>query len=608
MRGALAPIAYLFGLLLLLIGERLYGPGSAARTFCDGLAVLGLALAIGERLKRFSEASGETRSVLSRLLPAYAVGVLGVLLYGAVAEGSPLGLEDGDLSTVLLLASLFLIVLGTLPLLFMEWALASMYGAKVLEGRRLAESGRAGVALAIALAFVGLLNFWANDADTRWDVRTLSALEPSGATLEMARNLSEPVTVTLFFPPANDVARTLDPYFDALDASSEQVTVQRVDRDMRPKLAKDMRARKNGTVVISRGDNHEAIQIGTESGKARSKIKKLDGDLQKKLGKVSRDQKIAYFVTGHGERTTSPRSEDLPGLKVTKQLLEQMNFKVKKLGPRDDLGNQVPDDATIVFVVGPQYPMLDPELQSLVDYVQGGGALFVLVDPVTDSEPELTPLLQALGVEITSAVLTHDRKFFPLRGGLTDRQFLMTTRFSTHDSTTVLSRISSQVAVFMDASGSLDKIDGLVPASEGGIDVQFTVRSVAGTWGEVDGDLEFDKDTEKKDVYSVVAAVQLPDADDGSKGGRAIVTADADMVADLIMARSKGNQQWVHDAVRWLEDDVVLIGEVADIEDTPIQHSAEDETLWFWLSTLGLPLLIGLGGWGARRARRGELS
>jgi len=606
MRGVIAPISFLVGLLVLLVGERLFGPGNGFRTFCAVLAAVGLGFGAGERLKRWADASGETRAVLGRLIPAYAVGLLGALLYAGVAEGSPVTLAEGDAATVLFLAALLLLVLGTLPMLLMEASLMSMAGAERLEDRRLAESGKAGVALALALAFVGLLNFWANDTDARWDLRTHRTLVPSEATLEMVRNLSEPVTVTLFFPPANDVARTVEPYFDTLAGASDQLSVQLVDRDMRPQLAKDMRARKNGTVVVSRGESHESIQLALESGKARGKIKKLDGDLQKKLGKVTRDQKMAYFVTGHGERSTSPRADDLPGLKVTKQLLEQMNFKVKKLGPRDGLGNQVPDDATVVFLVGPQYPMLEPELASLVSYVQGGGALFVLVDPVTDQPPELDLLLEALGVQVDSRVLTHDRKFFPVRGGLSDRQFLMTTRFSSHDSTTILARISSQVAVFLDATGSLSKREGLAAASDGGPDVQFTVRSVAGTWGEVDGDLEFDKDAEKKDVYSLVAAVQLPGGDDGAKGGRAIVGADADLAGDLIMARSKGNQQWFHDAVRWLEDDIVLIGEVADIEDTPIQHSAEGEALWFWLTTLGFPLLIGFGGWGARRIRRGD--
>ena len=75
-----------------------------------------------------------------------------------------------------------------------------------------------------------------------------------------------------------------------------------------------MRARKNGTVVVSYGDTHESLQLGLKSDKARRKLKKLDEDFQKKLAKVARDQKIAYFTTGHGERATSPRPDEPPGM------------------------------------------------------------------------------------------------------------------------------------------------------------------------------------------------------------------------------------------------------------------------------------------------------
>jgi hypothetical protein len=598
MRGSLALVQFLGGLLILFIGEVVIGPGSPVRTPAAVLAAVLLLAALGGRLQRWSAASGETRAVLGRLLPAYGAALLGVALYGALAEGSPVGPEEGDLTTVLKIASLLLLLGGTLPLILMESSLSSMYGAVRLESRRMVDAGRAGLAIALALGALGLGNYWASDADKKMDMRLYRILVPSEATLEMVRNLSEPVEITLFFPPGNDVHRTVAPYFEELADASDQLTVVTVDRDMNPALAKELRARKNGTVVVSQGDSHESIRLDIKPDRARTKIKKLDGDFAKKLGKITREQTVAYFVIGHGERMTSPRKDDLPGLKAAKELLQRWNFKVKKLGPREGLGNQVPDDATIVFLVGPQLPLLEPELVSLVEYVQGGGALFVLIDPEVEEPLQLDLLLTALGVTVSSDVLTHDRKFFPFRGALSDRQFLITTRFGTHDSTTVLSRISNQVAVFTDASGSVDKLDG----SE--VDVQFTVRSVAGTWADVDGDLEWDKETEKKRVYQLVAAVQLPEQEDGSRGGRAIVTADADIVADTIMARSKGNRQWLHDAVRWLEDDIQLIGEVADIEDVPIVHSAESESLWFWGTTFGIPFLVFGLGFGIQARRR----
>ena len=604
MRGVSPLVTWISGLLALFIAERVFGPGSPVRAPLDVIALLCLVASFGVRFKGWSAAADQEKAALGRLLLAYGGGLVALVLYAFVAVGSPVELESGDGRTILLIAFVLLLLATTLPILLMEASLLSMQGAQVLEVRRLTESGKAGLALALAIGFVGFANYLAEDGNEKIDLRTYRSLEASDATMEMVRNLSEPVTVTLFFPPANDVAKSITPYFEDLAEASDQLTVQRVDRDMQPKKAKEMRARKNGTVVITVGEKHETITLAVKPNKARSKLKKLDGDFQKKLGQATRDQKIAYFIIGHGERSTSPRADDLPGLKVVKELLQRMNFKVKKLGPKDDLGNQVPDDATIVFLVGPTGPMLEPELDSLVEFVKGGGSLFVMVDPDTESDPQLDPLLEVLGLDVGTDVLTHDRKYFPYRGARSDRTFLMTTRFSSHDSTTILSKISSQVALFLDATGSLSKREGALPAAEGGPDVQFTVRSVAGTWADVDEDLDFDKETEKKDVYQLVAAVELKPAQEGGKAGRAIVSADADMATDIIMARSKGNVQWLHDAVRWLEDDIVLIGEVADIEDVPVQHTKEGEAIWFWSTTFGIPLLVFGLGLGVSKRRR----
>ena len=604
MAGTWPLVIWLSGLFFLLVAERVLGPGSPVRAPLVVLAVLALVGAFGARLKAWSAGSDDDKAALGRLLVAYGAGIVALLAYAFAAVGSPVELETGDGRTILTLLFVLLLLASTLPLVLMEASLLSMQGAPRLEVRRLSESGRAGLAVALVISIVGLANFVGTETNEKIDLRTYRSMQASEATLEMVRNLSEPVTVTLFFPPANDVARSVTPYFEDLAEVSDQLTLQRIDRDMQPKKAKEMRARKNGTVVITVGDKHETITLAVKPSKARSKLKKLDGDFQKKLGKATRDQKIAYFVTGHGERSTSPRSEDLPGLKVVKDILQQMNFKVKKLGPKDGLGNQVPEDATLVFLVGPTGPMLEAELTSLVDYVKGGGALFVLVDPDTESELELDPLLDVLGVDVAGDILTHDRKFFPFRGARSDRTFLLTTRFSSHDSTTILTKISSQVALFLDTTGSLSKREGTPPAAEGGPDVQFTVRSVAGTWADLDEDLDFDKETEKKDVYQLVAAVELQPSEEGGQPGRAILSADADMAGDVIMARSKGNRQWLHDAVRWLEDDILLIGEVADIEDVPVLHTKEGEAIWFWSTTFGVPLLVLGVGLGLSRRRR----
>ena len=61
---------------------------------------------------RWRAASGETRKVLARLLPAYVVGGFSLLLYACCAESSPLSLDLSDDALVILKLTFFLLLLS----------------------------------------------------------------------------------------------------------------------------------------------------------------------------------------------------------------------------------------------------------------------------------------------------------------------------------------------------------------------------------------------------------------------------------------------------------------------------------------------------------------
>jgi hypothetical protein len=118
------------------------------------------------------------------------------------------------------------------------------------------------------------------------------------------------------------------------------------------------------------------------------------------------------------------------------------------------------------------------------------------------------------------------------------------------------------------------------------------VRSQEGTWADLDHDLDFDDGPEKRDRWGLVAAVQLKPAQEGGKGGRALVVGDADVIADQTLAQSLANQQFLVDSVQWLDGLGTGGGEVAQAEDVPLVHTKGQDQLWFYGATLGAPALV----------------
>ena len=91
--------------------------------------------------------------------------------------------------------------------------------------------------------------------------------------------------------------------------------------------------------------------------------------------------------------------------------------------------------------------------------------------------------------------------------------------------------------------------------------------------------------------------------------------SDADLFADVLAPGAMGRAQvrilsgnLLVDTIRWLGGEEVFAGEIVSEDDKPIQHTKNEDAVWFTLTTIGAPLLVltlGLVGTWARR-RRGK--
>ena len=89
-------------------------------------------------------------------------------------------------------------------------------------------------------------------------------------------------------------------------------------------------------------------------------------------------QRVIYFVTGHGEASILGDYED------ARRGLRDNLFQVGELNL--DQVADVPPNANIVIVAGPQDPFARDEIDKLARYVRGGGRLALLLNPNPQQE------------------------------------------------------------------------------------------------------------------------------------------------------------------------------------------------------------------------------
>jgi hypothetical protein len=130
--------------------------------------------------------------------------------------------------------------------------------------------------------------------------------------------------------------------------------------------------------------------------------------------------------------------------------------------------------------------------------------------------------------------------------------------------------------------------------------VSYPVRTAGSSFRDLNDNYNMDPG-EAKETLMPVAAVSLQG--EGGKEGRAIVIADGDFITDKL-AQNKGNYLLFVDAIAWLVGNEELPAEATSEEDLPIEHSRDDDKVWFYATTFAVPVPVALLGLLVSRRRR----
>ena len=261
-------------------------------------------------------------------------------------------------------------------------------------GRRAGKYGTSAIVGALlGIVILGLLGFLSTRYHTRFDVSEAGVHTLAPQTTELLESLEEDVQITAFFNESESppIAGLLDRYSFA----SERVKLRYVDPNSEPGLVDALGLT---TEELATG----VVRFTMSSGESTSLSEFSEPDITNALVKLVKSTgKKVYFLVGHNERGITP----LPGEEGTfaagpesfgraADALVNETYAVEPLLLAS--AEDVPADASAVIVAGPTRPLLEGELAALRRYVEGGGGLFVALDP--RAQTNLYALLEEWGV------------------------------------------------------------------------------------------------------------------------------------------------------------------------------------------------------------------
>jgi ABC-type uncharacterized transport system involved in gliding motility auxiliary subunit len=438
------------------------------------------------------------------------------------------------------------------------------------------------VALLVGLSYLGVRHHH------RWDVTESGAYTLSPQSQKVIGSLKDKLVITAFAEGGQNpqVETLLDGY---RYASPSQVETRIVDPDKEPSLAEEMKITTVPSVHLQYGKESFVVTQPTEETITNGIIR------------VTRSgKKVVYFTEGFGEPGFQ-NADDPKGYSEAKLALEQENYEIKPLLlPSLE---QIPDDASVVILDGPNRPLTDAAIAALDTYLKRGGHLLAMIGPQTSSDKvgeKLTALLAQWGVKLGGDIVI-DREVRLFEGPRLGVVPLSRT-YGTHP----ITQGFKDFTVY-------PQTRSVEPAAEGkkGLQATTLVKTSESSWAETDVDGVINKgvatldQTDKKGPVSIAVAVTANLKDLGVSPPEGITDARLVVFGSMLFAdnqqleQSRLNGDLFLNAVGWL----VGQEELVSIRSQSVRASRADLTpkqaaQVFYLSVFIIPeLLIALGIW-----------
>jgi len=324
------------------------------------------------------------------VLACISTGLFG-LVRGMGALGISVG-ENTDWITLALQISIGLVIVGLAAYAIM----APDTVRRVFTGRQARYGSNS---LILAVAFIGILivvNYLAYKYPKNWDLTEDKSHTLAPETQQILATLPENVHAIAFYSINLNRSEAEQLLQDFRSNSNGNFDYEFVDPDANPLAAREAGITGDGKIMLVMGDRKEISSFASENELTRTLIRL-----------VSPGARAVYFLEGHGEPSTSGGGE--VNLSVAKTTLESKNYTVGPLNLAQT--NKVPEDALAIVIPGPRKPITSQEAKLLKEYVDAGGSLVVMEDPLqftefgTSADPLADYLSSAWGITLNGDVV-----------------------------------------------------------------------------------------------------------------------------------------------------------------------------------------------------------
>ena len=455
------------------------------------------------------------------------------------------------------------------------------------NSKRITNFSQAVLYTIIVIAILGAVNFLANRYNKSVDTTSNKRYTLSDQTANIAKALTQDLTISFWDRPDSFInAKDLLNRYEGL-SSHIKVVYQDIDKNRTAAIAAKIAAR--GAITIQVGNKTEQAKSLTEEEVTGAMVRALKGG-----------DRVVCFTSGYGDGDVAETQPE--GYAAVKELATKNNYKTQSVALIPVPA--IPKECTVLVVGGPKRDYLQPAVDAIKTFVEGGGHAMILLNPPlkfgasVDDNAGLDTLLASWGVK-TNKDLVLDLSGVGQLFGM-GPELPVISEYEDH---AVVRALKGMATAFpLTRSLSTTTSDRATVKA-----ILNTSRDAVATTDMKSPEVKVDQSTKAARTLAVAGEMNAPAAKPGEPGppkGRFVVVGTSRWIANGFLSFN-GNRDLFMNMVNWLSSDEDLIAiRPKDPEDRRLNMNASQVTMMFWTSVIGIPVLMlfaGLSVWWRRR-------
>jgi len=401
----------------------------------------------------------------------------------------------------------------------------------------------------IILAVILLLEvgYLSNKYSVRWDLTQAKQHTLNERTIHVLKNLGQDVRISVFyqgFPPKylEDLLREYSRY------AQEHIITEVIDPMVQIGYAAQFGQ------VINAGEKKVIIQSGNHRKDIDFTEELLsEEELTNTLVRVLHKERVAYFLTGHGEYDIQEEGDQ--GLQKFQKSLAENNIVSKPL--MLGVWEGVPEDCDVLVIAGPKQPLTAKEERLIREYLLQGGDALILVEntvvttpdnPLTEEQlhknPSLNTILKDWGIKVADDIVVD---------------------LSSHASGDVGSPATRNYMAHKAIVQNLDYTFYIRPRSISILNARrptikvaplvLTATDYKTSWGETNRTLEvkFDEGIDRPGPVPIAFVIWEPRREDKPSDTRLMVFTDADFISNAYIGHYSNAGMGLN-AMNWISE------------------------------------------------------